>query len=132
MILESGASRLVWPGQGRFGSLVGLVLARPAVSVKAGMPRWIAWLRRAVICSIWASLAGAGEADFQSFGLSEPAAGLGFGDAGDEVVADLDQAVPGGWVWPQERAAQAPLTELTLVFGQVAACFRVRLASLSA
>jgi hypothetical protein len=26
----------------------------------------------------------------------------------------------------------APLTELTLVFGQVAACFRVRLASLSA
>src|SRR5579859_7296367 len=46
--------------------------------------------------------AGAGEADLQSFGLSEPAAGLGFGDAGDEVVADLDQAVPGGWVWPQE------------------------------
>jgi hypothetical protein len=56
--------------------------------------------------------AGAGEADLQSFGLSEPAAGLGFGDAGDEVVADLDQAVPGSWVWPQERAAQAALTEM--------------------
>ena len=49
--------------------------------------------------------AGAGEADFQSFGLAEPAVGLGFGDPGDEVVADLDQAGPGGWVWPQERAA---------------------------
>jgi hypothetical protein len=58
--------------------------------------------------------AGAGEADLQSFGLSEPAAGLGFGDAGDEVVADLDQAMPGSWVWPQERAAQAALTEMIL------------------
>jgi hypothetical protein len=57
--------------------------------------------------------AGAGEADLQSFGFSEPAAGLGFGDAGDEVVTDLDQAVPGSRVWPQERAAQVPLTELT-------------------
>ena len=51
--------------------------------------------------------AGAGEADLQSFGLAEPAVGLGFGDAGDEVVADLDQAVPGGGVGAQQRAAQA-------------------------
>jgi len=58
--------------------------------------------------------AGTGEADLQSFGLSEPAAGLGFGDTGDEVVADLDQAVPGGRVWPQERAAQGALTETIL------------------
>ena len=49
--------------------------------------------------------AGAGEADFQSFGFTEPAVGLGLGDAGDEVVADLDQAGPGGGVWPQEWAA---------------------------
>ena len=49
--------------------------------------------------------AGAGEADFQSFGFTEPAVGLGLGDAGDEVVADLDQARPGGGVWPQEWAA---------------------------
>src|SRR5438034_11786528 len=48
--------------------------------------------------------AGAGEADLQSFGLSEPAAGLGFGDAGDEVVADLEQAGPGSWGRPQGRA----------------------------
>jgi hypothetical protein len=40
----------------------------------------------------------AGEADFQSFGFTEPAVGLGFGNAGDEVVADLFEAGPGGWV----------------------------------
>jgi hypothetical protein len=49
--------------------------------------------------------AGAGEADFQSFGFTEPAVGLGLGDAGDEVVADLDQAGSGGGVGPQEWAA---------------------------
>jgi hypothetical protein len=42
--------------------------------------------------------AGTGKAEFQSFGLSEPAVGLGFSDAGDEVVADLDEAGAGGWV----------------------------------
>ena len=49
--------------------------------------------------------AGAGEADFQSFGFTEPAVGLGLGDAGEQVVADLDQAGPGGGVGPQEWAA---------------------------
>src|SRR6266545_4355129 len=48
---------------------------------------------------------GAGEADFQSFGFAEPAVGLGFGDARDEVVADLLEPRPRGWVWPQEWAA---------------------------
>jgi hypothetical protein len=43
---------------------------------------------------------GAGEADLQSFGFAEPTVGLGFGDAGGEVVADLGEAVPGGGVWP--------------------------------
>jgi hypothetical protein len=51
--------------------------------------------------------AGSGEADSESFGFTEPAVGLGLGDAGDEVVADLDQAGSSGWVWPQQRAAQA-------------------------
>ena len=50
---------------------------------------------------------GAGEADLQAFGLAEPALGFGFGDAGDEVVADLDQAGSGGGVGAQQRAAQA-------------------------
>jgi hypothetical protein len=47
----------------------------------------------------------AGEADFQAFGLAEPVVGFGFGDAGDEVVADLDEAGPGDGVWSQEWAA---------------------------
>ena len=87
--------------------MVGVVGAA-AASVKVGMPRWTAWRRRAVIWSIWASLAlGAGEADLESFDLAEPALGFGFGDAGDEVVADLVQAGPGGGVGAQQRAAQA-------------------------
>jgi hypothetical protein len=32
---------------------------------------------------------GAGEADFESFDLSEPTFAVGFGDAGVQVVADL-------------------------------------------
>src|SRR5262249_9312669 len=50
---------------------------------------------------------GAGQAYLQPFGFAEPVARFGFGDAGDEVVADLREAVPGGWVRPQKRAAQA-------------------------
>ena len=57
---------------------------------------------------------GAGEADLQAFGLAEPALGFGLGDAGDEVVADLDQAGSGGGVGAQQRAAQAALTEMIL------------------
>jgi hypothetical protein len=56
---------------------------------------------------------GAGEADFESFGFAEPAFAFGFGDAGDEVVADLGDAGLLGWVWPVQGAAQAPLTVLT-------------------
>jgi hypothetical protein len=41
---------------------------------------------------------GAGEADFEAFGFTEPAVGFGFGDAGDEVLADLGQPGPGGGV----------------------------------
>jgi hypothetical protein len=43
---------------------------------------------------------GAGQAYFQPFGFAEPAVRFGFGDAGDQVVADLREAVPGGWVRP--------------------------------
>ena len=52
--------------------------------------------------------AGAGEADFQSFGFTEPAVGLGLGDAGDEVcrgsvasgAGRLGRAVGAGSVGP--------------------------------
>jgi hypothetical protein len=37
---------------------------------------------------------GGGEADLESFGFPGPAFTLGFGDAGQEVVADLFQAAP--------------------------------------
>ncbi|MFC4610484.1 hypothetical protein ACFO9E_22175 [Streptomyces maoxianensis] len=56
---------------------------------------------------------GAGEADLESFDLAEPAFAFSFGDAGQQIVVDLDQPRPLGWVWSQERAADVPLTELT-------------------
>lgn len=75
---------------------------------------------------------GAGEADFQAFGFAEPAFASGFGDAGGQVIADLGDAGPLGGVWPVHGASQAPLTDLTSMSRQVAACFRRRVASLSA
>jgi hypothetical protein len=48
---------------------------------------------------------GAGEADLEAFGLAVPAVGFGFGDAGEEVVADLFEARPGGGIGSQQRAA---------------------------
>ena len=50
---------------------------------------------------------GAGEADLESFDLAEPAFAFGFGDAGDEVVADLGDAVPLARRWPVHAATQA-------------------------
>jgi len=43
---------------------------------------------------------GAGEADLESCDLAEPAFAFGFGDPGDEVVADLDDSLPLSRVWP--------------------------------
>ena len=48
---------------------------------------------------------GAGEADLEAFGLSVPAVRFGFGDAGDEVVADLFQPGFGDRIRAQQRAA---------------------------
>src|SRR5690348_17284672 len=50
---------------------------------------------------------GAGEAGFEAFGFAEPACLFGFGDAGDEVVADLGDAGALSGVWPVRGAAQA-------------------------
>jgi hypothetical protein len=49
--------------------------------------------------------AGGGEADLESLGFAGPAFALGFGDAGQEVVADVFQAVPLVRGNPQERAS---------------------------
>jgi hypothetical protein len=53
-------------------------------------------------------LAGGGiEADAESFGFAGPAFAFGFGDAGQEAIADLLQAVALGGVDSQERASDA-------------------------
>src|SRR6187455_129927 len=49
----------------------------------------------------------AGEADLEALGLAVPAVGFGFGDAGEQVVADLFQPGAGGRIRAQQRAAQA-------------------------
>src|SRR5439155_14373395 len=49
----------------------------------------------------------AGEADLESLDLTGPAFSLGFGDAGDEVVADLDEALPLGGIGPEHWASDA-------------------------
>ena len=44
--------------------------------------------------------AGPGEADLEAFDFSEPSLASGFVDSGDQVVADLEEAVPLGGVRP--------------------------------
>jgi hypothetical protein len=67
---------------------------------------------------------GAREADLESLHFTEPAFAFGLGDAVEQVGADLLEAVPLGGVRPQERAPDAPLTELTVMFQQFTARFR--------
>ncbi|MFE7394941.1 hypothetical protein [Streptomyces sp. NPDC057582] len=52
------------------------------------------------------------EADVESFDLAEPAFPLCFGDAVDEVVPDLHEAVALGGVGAKEGATDAGLSEL--------------------
>ncbi|WP_326615848.1 hypothetical protein OG863_01295 [Streptomyces decoyicus] len=52
-------------------------------------------------------LLGAGQADLETFDLAEPAFRLGFGDSGDQVVADLGKPCPLGGVRPEEQASDA-------------------------
>lgn len=52
-------------------------------------------------------LFGGGEGGFEARDLAEPALALGLGDAGMQVVADLDKAVPLLGVRPKLRARRA-------------------------
>jgi hypothetical protein len=52
-------------------------------------------------------LRGSGEADAEPFGFAEPAFVFCFGDAGGEVVTDLDQALLLAWVDAKQGAADA-------------------------
>ena len=49
----------------------------------------------------------AGETDLEALGLAVPVVGFGFGDAGEQVVADLFQPGAGSRIRAQQRAAQA-------------------------
>lgn len=52
-------------------------------------------------------LLGTSQADLETFDLAEPAFRLGFGDSGDQVVADLGKPCPLGGVRSEERASDA-------------------------
>jgi hypothetical protein len=58
--------------------------------------------------------AGSGEADLEAFDFAEPSFAAGFFDTGQQIVADIEEALALGWVGAQERAAQAGLTEMIL------------------
>ncbi len=66
-----------------------------------------------------------GEADLESFGFADPAFSPGFVDAGDQVVADARQTGPLIWGNPEKGTSDAPLTELTTMFQQFMAGFRL-------
>ena len=47
---------------------------------------------------------GSGEADLESFDFAEPAFAFGFGDVGDQVVADFGNALALGGIRPVHAA----------------------------
>ena len=57
-------------------------------------------------------LLGAGQADLETFDLAESAFRLGFGDSGDQAVADLGKPCPLGRVRSEERASDTSVPEL--------------------
>jgi hypothetical protein len=69
-------------------------------------------------------LPGGGDADFQPGDLPAPALLAGLGEAGAQAGQDVLQALPLGGIGAQGRAADALLTELTLMFQQFMAGFR--------
>ncbi|MFJ2217311.1 hypothetical protein ACIQVO_00380 [Streptomyces sp. NPDC101062] len=47
-------------------------------------------------------LLSSGEDDLEPLDFAELAFAFGLGDAGDEVVADVDKRCPLGRIWPEE------------------------------
>jgi hypothetical protein len=87
----------------------------------ASSASWTADGRRAgcALFDLGEFVVGAVEADLESFDVAEPALALCFGDAGGEVVADLDEPLALGGIGPEHGAADAPLTEPVSGFRQV-------------
>jgi hypothetical protein len=63
-------------------------------------------------------LLGAGQTDLETLDLAEPAFRLGFGDSGDQVVADLGKPCSLGRVRSEERASDTSFSELRLEASQ--------------
>jgi hypothetical protein len=51
--------------------------------------------------------------NLEAFDFAGPSFAAGFFDPGQQVLADIEEALALGWVGAQQRAAQVPLTELT-------------------
>ena len=75
--------------------------------VVLGMPMVTAGRGLGATVDLGELLVGAGQADLESFDFAVPAFAFGFGDAGGEVVADLDEAWLLVGVGPEHRAADA-------------------------
>lgn len=55
-----------------------------------------------------------GEADLESLDFTQPAFAFGFGNAGDEVVADVDEPCPLGRIRSEERSSDTSFSELAI------------------
>ncbi|MEU1305371.1 hypothetical protein [Streptomyces shenzhenensis] len=64
-------------------------------------------------------LLGASQADPETLDLAEPAFRLGFGDSGDQVVADLGKPCPLARIRPEERASDTSFSELLVGYGRM-------------
>ena len=64
------------------------------------MPICTGWAPGGVVVELDELVADGGEADVESVDFTEPAFEVGFGDAVDKVVVDLDQSGPLGGVGP--------------------------------
>lgn len=75
------------------------------------MPRWTCSARRAAgggQVGLGELVVGGGEADLECLGFAGPAFAFGFGDAGQEVVVDLFEAVPLGGVHAEAWGSGCP------------------------
>lgn len=59
----------------------------------------------AAVVDLGEFVVGAGQADLETFDLAEPSFAFGFGDPGDEVVADIGDSLPLSGVRSVHRAS---------------------------
>src|SRR6185503_9138189 len=103
-----GPDRLLPANHGRDENSLNLIFiarwpvaGRSAVACEGGDAQLDGVLVAGASSDLGEFVLGAGEADLQSFDLSEPFFAFGLGDAGGEVVADLGESVSLGGVGPE-------------------------------